>query len=283
MIEQVLSGVAPPLVITILALWLRSWRELPDRQSGSLVAASLGTGVFTAGVLLDTWPIPPLDSKAWLLCTALAACAWTAARRWPVMFWVGGAAIVVLGARFLLGGSPTMSHPWKGWSAGESLTHWLGCAATLLTAWGLITIPGRRQVDALPVLLTSGCAGTAAYVLMQGGSASLAQYVGALAVGLLCLAAACSRGVPVRLDSAIGMVSAWILCGCLILGNYLADTDTVAAGLCLAALSAVWVSGRPALQSRPVKRWVLSGAAFVLCTSSAAWRAFATAPEPYNY
>ena len=283
MLEQVLSGVAPPVVVISLALWLRRWCGCGDTLSGSLVAGSLGAGVFIAGVLLDAWPIPPVDSKAWLLCALLLSAAWGLTRRWPPVFWVGGGAVMVIGARFLLGGSVAEAHPWKAWGTGEALAHWLGCAAALLAAWGLFAGPAKRQRGPLPLTLASGCAGTAAYVLMQGGSASLAQYVGALAIGLLCLAAAASRAAHIRLDAAVGMTSAWVLGGCLILGNYLADTDGAAAGLCLATPLALLVAARPSLQSQPLKRWALSGAVFALTASLAIWRAFVTAPAPYDY
>lgn len=283
MIEQALSGVLPPLLITLLALWLRKRCDFGEAATRSVCAASLAIGFFVAGTLLDKLPLPPIDAKTWLLCSVGAIGILVLLARGPLILAVGGVTLLTVGARVLLGGSPEPTHPWKGWDLGNSNANWLSCAGVMLASWIVIAMPRRTQPGALPLLIVSGTAGTSAYVLMEGGNASVAQYVGALAIGLLCLAIAAGRGVPVRLDSQIGLVCATVLGGCLIVGKYFADTDTLATVLVLSIPLSLWVSAHGSLRDRPLRRWILGGGSFALLAGLAAWRTFAMAPEGYDY
>ena len=283
LINQALAGVLPPVLITIVALWIRKRFSLGRDSTGALAAASLAASFFAAGVALDSWPLPPIDSKSWMLCAIAISGAWVLIAQRPRFLCIGGAVLLAVTTQILLGGTLEATHPWAGWGSTQALTHWLACAGTVIATWIVITVPSAKQHGALPLLLLSGTAGTASYVLMEGSSASLAQYTGALAVGLLCLAAATARGVPIQLNAAISFICASILGHCLIMGNYLADTDAVAAALTLATPVSLWFAIRWPLQERPLQRWLSAGCCFLILAAMAAWRAFEMAPEGYDY
>jgi hypothetical protein len=283
LINQALTGVLPPVLITIVALWLRGHFKLGHSSTGALAAASLAAAFFATGVALDSWPLPPIDAKSWLLCAIAVSGAWVLLVQRPRFVCIGGAVLAAATTQIILGGTPDATHPWAGWDSTEALTHWLACAGVVITSWFVITVPSAKQHGALPLLLLSGTAGTASYVLMEGSSASLAQYTGALAVGLLGLAVAGARGVPIQINPAVSFICASILGHCLIAGNYLADTDTVAAAITLVSPVSLWVATRSSLQGRPLRRWLAAGLCFLVLAGLAAWRAFEMAPEGYAY
>ncbi len=106
----------------------------------------------------------------------------------------------------------------------------------LITLWASTCKSSEMQAGPLPFLILAGTAGAAAKVIMDGSSAKVAQYSGALATGLLVLALPAFRNSTRRLTTGTVQVAVLGTAGCLYVGYQFAYADALACGLVLCAL-----------------------------------------------
>ena len=128
---------------------------------------------------------------------------------WPWAVRVLGVSLLALTVRFVLGGvfGWPESHPWAGWDTSQSSMHWGVGAGIWILSWLLTERHHEDRRSSLHWFVLSGMAGTAAFVLMQGGVASLAQLSGAVAVGMLILAFAAMARRDLGIDPGTALIA----------------------------------------------------------------------------
>ena len=282
--EQVLKGVLPPVVLVLLALL---WTKRKDQQA-DVGALAVGLGFGAAGVLLAGWPSwPPTSATEWLLpCVAAAGLVALFSTVIPgrVLFAILTALLMITASRFLYGGIPfgEENPPWSRWEPGEAAIWWIAGSVVLIALWVSTHRAAEVQPGPLPFLVLAGTAGAAAKVIMDGSSAKVAQYSGALACGLLILALPAFRNATLRLTTGLVQVAVLGVAGCLYVGYQFAYADALACGLVLCAPLSLWVGHRPNLREKRVARWLAVGGLFLVFTGLGLWRSYSVMPAPYD-
>jgi len=276
-LEPVLLGVLlPALAAGVLLLLLhRIWGSGETPAGPALLCA------FSAGhAALFGWPsLPPPETLGWLPWLAILALlpGLAAFRGWSgnAAGWLVRAAVV--GALLAASLRPMLANYWSG---GEAALWLVLLGAGLLAWWGAAeTLAARNPGWIVPLLLLTAACATAG-VLLNSGSAKLAQLAGVLASGL---GAAMVFGIRHRGFSLAGSglaVAAVILAVLWLNGYFLGEMAPLPALLLPASLPLAWVGELPLFQKRPVAG---SLAKLAAVTVPAAVAFFLSVPGPELY
>jgi hypothetical protein len=262
---------------------------LPRRERGlDLTAMAVALAFFGAAWLLDGWPkMPPnkgIAAISW--CVAATGVLALVAPKIPGSRLAGTLAVLwmIAATRFMYGGLPVVAefNPWARWEPAEIAFWWAGGSMVVVAIWGSICKSTHIQGGPLPLLILAGTAGVGAKVIMDGGSAKLAHFSGALATGLTIAALPAFFRRDLRITPGLAMVASFGIFGCQALGFLLTQgADHLGPILVLLVPTSLWVGYRSGLRERGLVRWLAMGGTFLLLAGAAAWRSTSMVPEPW--